>query len=253
MNKQHLRSSLEHSIGIFLIVMLMLAIVPVLIALTIAENGDWTAPEVIGGFAMGAVFLVVFVLVENRAEDPVIPLGLFRNPTFAVSAIATFFATFGFATAIIFLPLWFQVVQGASSTASGYDLFPFLFGLIASSVASGQIVSRTGHYKWLLVGSMALVAVGLTLFTNLRTEAAWRLRNRLDPQHVPDLRAPHSGQTPFAIPNAPWWQRLREELAPLTYELAGRQTKLLPKKDWAEILGHSPDVADALIQTFASL
>ena len=47
---------------------------------------------------------------------------------------------------------------------------PFLFGLIASSIASGQIVSRTGHYKWLLVGSMALVAVGLTLFTNLRTE-----------------------------------------------------------------------------------
>jgi EmrB/QacA subfamily drug resistance transporter len=152
------------------VVTLMLAIVPVLVALTIAENGDWTAPEVIGGFAMGVVFLVVFVLVENRAEDPVIPLGLFRNSTFTVSAIATFFATFGFATAIIFLPLWFQIVQGASSTASGYDLMPFLFGLIASSIASGQIVSRTGHYKWLLVGSMALVAVGLTLFTNLRTE-----------------------------------------------------------------------------------
>ncbi len=99
-----------------------------------------------------------------------IPLALFRNSTFTVSAIATFFATFGFATAIIFLPLWFQIVQGASSTASGYDLMPFLFGLIASSIASGQIVSRTGHYKWLLVASMALVAVGLTLFTNLRTE-----------------------------------------------------------------------------------
>ena len=154
------------------VVTLMLAIVPVLIALTIAENGDWTAPEVVGGFVMGVVFLVVFVLVERRAEDPVIPLGLFRNPTFTVSAIATFFATFGFATAIIFLPLWFQVVQGASSTASGYDLFPFLIGLIASSVVSGQFVSRTGHYKWLLVGSMALVAVGLTLFTNLRTETS---------------------------------------------------------------------------------
>ncbi len=61
-------------------------------------------------------------------------------------------------------------MQGASTTASGYDLMPFLFGLIASSVASGQIVSRTGHYKWLLVASMAIVAVGLGLFTGLRAD-----------------------------------------------------------------------------------
>jgi EmrB/QacA subfamily drug resistance transporter len=152
------------------VVTLTLAIVPVLVALTVAENGDWTAPAVVGGFAMGIVFLLAFIFVERRAEDPVFPLDLFRNRTFTVSAIATFLATFGFATAIIFLPLWFQVVQNASSTASGYDLFPFLLGLIVSSVASGQIVSRTGHYKWLLVGSMALVAVGLALFTNLRPD-----------------------------------------------------------------------------------
>ncbi len=152
------------------VVTLTLAIVPVLIALTLAENGDWTAPGVVGGFLMGIVFLVAFVLAERRAEDPVIPLGLFRNRTFTVSAIATFLATFGFATAIIFLPLWFQVVQNASSTASGYDLFPFLFGLIASSVVSGQVVSRTGHYKWLLVASMAILAVGLALFVNLRAD-----------------------------------------------------------------------------------
>ncbi|MGC8635054.1 MAG: MDR family MFS transporter [Candidatus Limnocylindrales bacterium] len=152
------------------VVTLTLAIVPVLVALTVAENGDWTAPAVLGGFAMGIVFVLAFIFVERRADDPVFPLDLFRNRTFTVSAIATFLATFGFATAIIFLPLWFQVVQNASSTASGYDLFPFLLGLIVSSVASGQIVSRTGHYKWLLVGSMALVAVGLALFTNLRPD-----------------------------------------------------------------------------------
>ncbi len=152
------------------VVTLTLAIVPVLVALTIAENGDWTAPGVVGGFAMGIVFLAAFIVAETRAEDPVIPLDLFRNRTFTVSAIASFLASFGFATAIIFLPLWFQVVQNASSTASGYDLFPFLLGLIASSVVSGLIVSRTGHYKWLLVGSMALVAVGLALFTNLRAD-----------------------------------------------------------------------------------
>jgi EmrB/QacA subfamily drug resistance transporter len=152
------------------VVTLTLAIVPVLIALTIAENGDWTAPGVVGGFAIGAIFLAAFLVAETRAEDPVIPLALFRDRTFAVSAAASFLGSFGFAVAIIFLPLWFQVVQNASSTASGYDLMPFLFGLIASSIVSGQIVSRTGRYKWLLAVSMLLLAGGLGLFTNLRAD-----------------------------------------------------------------------------------
>jgi len=142
----------------------------VLIALTIAEYGDWTAWGVILGFALGVLFLIAFVIIESRAEDPIIPLELFRIRTFTVSMIATFFATFGFATAIIFLPLWFQVVQNASTTASGYDLMPFLIGLIASSIAAGQIVSRTGHYKWILVAGMAAITAGLLLFTNLRAD-----------------------------------------------------------------------------------
>jgi MFS family permease len=93
-----------------------------------------------------------------------IPLSLFRNRTFAVSAVATFFAVFGFSVLIIFLPLWFQIVRGESTTASGYLLFPFLMGLIFSSIAAGQIVSRTGRYKVLLALSLAVMAVGIALF-----------------------------------------------------------------------------------------
>ncbi len=88
-------------------------------------------------------------------------------------------------------------------------------------------------------------------FTNLRTEAAWKLRNRLDPQFIADSRNPHAGRQPFSIPTHPWYSRLREELKPLTYELHGRQTKLLSKKDWVEKLGFSPDIADSLIQSFS--
>ena len=153
------------------------AIVPVLVALTLAENGDWGDPAVVGGFALGAVFLAAFIAVEARAADPMIPLGLFRNRTFAVSALATFLAIFGFSTLIIFLPLWFQIVQGATTTESGYLLFPFLFGLIATSVLSGFAVSRSGRYKMILVASMATMAVGLLLFSGLRadtpTPALW--------------------------------------------------------------------------------
>lgn len=87
-------------------------------------------------------------------------------------------------------------------------------------------------------------------FANLRTEAAWRLRQRLDPQGADDHRKPASRQD-FSIPAGDWWPRMREELLPLTYDLAGAKTRLLPKEDWCVAVGHSPDLADALIQSFA--
>jgi MFS family permease len=140
------------------------------VALTLAETSPWNDPYVVGWFVAGLVSFLAFLLVESRARDPMIPLSLFRNRTFAVSVIASFFAVFGFSTLIIFLPLWFQIVQGASTTASGYLLFPFLFGLIFSSIAAGLIVSRTGRYKMLLVIAMFLMAIGLELFSNLRAD-----------------------------------------------------------------------------------
>jgi EmrB/QacA subfamily drug resistance transporter len=157
------------------------AIVPILIGLTNKQTGQWTDPGVAGLIALGLALTAVFVLVESRAKEPIIPLGLFRNRTFTIAMIASFLASFGFFSAIVFLPLWFQVVQGSSATAAGYQLLPFLAGLIISSIASGQIVSRTGRYKWATVGSLVLLAAGLVLMTNLRADTpspqlwAWML------------------------------------------------------------------------------
>lgn len=148
-------------------------IVPILIGLTNAENGDWGSPGVWGLLVGGVVFLAIFVWVEARAVEPMIPLHLFRNRTFTVSMIAVFTAMFGFFGAVIFLPLWFQIVQGTSATASGYNLLPFLFGLILSSVISGQLVSRTGKYKLLTVTSLLLAAIGVFLMTHLRADTAF--------------------------------------------------------------------------------
>lgn len=88
-------------------------------------------------------------------------------------------------------------------------------------------------------------------FVNLRTEAAWRLRERLDTEHVRDIRSPHTAQIGFHFAPGTYQERLRVEIEPLTYSLVGGSTKLLPKDEWCEILGHSPDVADTLIQSFA--
>jgi EmrB/QacA subfamily drug resistance transporter len=146
------------------------AIVPILVGLTNAENGDWGSVGVWGLLLLGVAFLALFVWVESRAKEPMIPLHLFRIRTFAISMIAVFTAMFGFFGAVVFLPLWYQVVQGASATESGYKLLPFLFGLILSSVVSGQVVSRTGHYKWLAAGALALATLGVALMTNLRAD-----------------------------------------------------------------------------------
>lgn len=86
-------------------------------------------------------------------------------------------------------------------------------------------------------------------FTNLRSESAWRLRQRLDPGYVPGGAG--ATKMPFAIPPGAYWPRLREELRTLTYTVHGRQTRLLPKDDHAVLLGHSSDLSDALIQSFA--
>ena len=143
-------------------------LVPILIGLTNAQRGDWSDVGVWGWIVGGLVFLIVFLAVEARAREPIVPLDLFRNRTFSLSMLAVFTASFGFFGAIIFLPIWFQVVAGATPTQSGYYLLPFLAGLILSSVASGQIISRTGRYKWITAGALGLVVVGLVLFTNLR-------------------------------------------------------------------------------------
>lgn len=154
------------------VVVLTGAIVAILLALTNAETGSWAAANVVVPLVLGAALLGTFIFVERGAADPIIPLALFRNRTVSVSLIALLFQSTGFATAIIFLPLWFQVVKGTSTTTSGYDLFPFLLGMMFSSIVSGQIVSRTGRYRWLISGAMLVSALGLALFTNLQADTA---------------------------------------------------------------------------------
>jgi EmrB/QacA subfamily drug resistance transporter len=152
------------------VVTLTLGLMPILVGLTVAETSQWSDPAVWGSIVAGVVFLVIFVLVEARAAEPIIPLHLFRIRTFSASMGAIFLATFGFGAAIIFLPLYFQIVEGASATASGYKLLPFLGGLIISSIASGIIVSRTGRYKLVVLAGLVILAIGLGLMTNLRAD-----------------------------------------------------------------------------------
>jgi EmrB/QacA subfamily drug resistance transporter len=143
------------------------AIVPIMLGLTNKQFNDWTDPAVGGLLLLGIALLGVFLWMETRARDPILHLGLFTNRTFSVSVIATSLVSFGFFGGIIFVPLWFQRVLGSSATESGYQILPMMAGLMIGSIGSGQIVSRTGRYKWLMVGGMLTAAIGLLLLTQI--------------------------------------------------------------------------------------
>jgi EmrB/QacA subfamily drug resistance transporter len=146
------------------------AISLILIGLTNKGTGEWTDPAVGGLILAGLVVTGLFLWIEARSADPIVPLALFRIRNFTVSVMAMFFAAFGFFGAVIFLPRYFQTVTGASATISGYNLLPLVGGLIVSATLSGQIVARTGKYKFLMLGSLVLLAAGLVLLTNLTAQ-----------------------------------------------------------------------------------
>jgi EmrB/QacA subfamily drug resistance transporter len=148
----------------------VVALVPILIGFTNKQSAEWTDPQVGGLIALGLFFVAVFVWVESRAKEPILPLELFRIRAFTASVIAFFLAAMGFFAAVVFLPRWYQVVAGASATESGYQILPLLLGLIVSAVGAGQLVARTGRYKTLIVAALAMLAFGLFLLTNLRAD-----------------------------------------------------------------------------------
>jgi EmrB/QacA subfamily drug resistance transporter len=147
-----------------------LAIAPFLVGLTNKQTGNWSDPAVGGLILLGLAFGLVFILIESRSPDPIVPLTLFRSRAFTISVSGMFLAAFGFFGAVIFLPRWFQSVEGASATVSGYNLLPLLGALIFSAIMSGQIVARTGRYRLLMLGSMVVLAAGLLLLTGLRAD-----------------------------------------------------------------------------------
>lgn len=155
--------------------------VPLLLALTWGGSTyPWTSVTVLGLFAFSIVSLVVFLFVERRVPNPIMSLGLFKIPVFSLANGASFIINIAFLGVVMFLPLFMQLVQGVSATNSGFTLLPLMLGLIASSTISGQIVTRTGRYKPVMIVGALILLLGVFFLTqiNLDTtqlELAWRM------------------------------------------------------------------------------
>jgi EmrB/QacA subfamily drug resistance transporter len=145
---------------------IVLALVPLLL---VAENGrdwGWGSPLAIACYAIGAVGLVAFVIVEKLMGDAaLIPLKLFRHPTFSMVTVLGVLVGFGMFGAMMTLPLYLQLVNGATPTESGLLLLPMILGLMISSIVSGQVIARTGRYRLFPTIGSGLMAAGFLWFS----------------------------------------------------------------------------------------
>ncbi|MGX1673081.1 DHA2 family efflux MFS transporter permease subunit [Streptomyces sp. NPDC055400] len=160
--------SAKHTIdylGTFLIAAVATCLV--LVASLGGTTWAWDSAQIIGLVVLGVVLAVVFVQVERRAAEPVLPLKLFRIRTFTLSAVISFVVGFAMFGAMTYLPTFLQVVQGISPTLSGVHMLPMVIGLLLSSTASGQIVSRTGRWKVFPVVGTGVTTIGLLLLHQL--------------------------------------------------------------------------------------
>jgi EmrB/QacA subfamily drug resistance transporter len=127
----------------------------------------WLSPTIIWMAIASVLALIAFVLVERRAAQPVLPTRLFRNPVFAVAGPMSFIVGFAMLGGITFLPTYLQYVQGTTATASGIRMLPMVLGLLIAAIGSGNVVSKTGHYRvFPIAGSVGMTA-GLYLLSRL--------------------------------------------------------------------------------------
>jgi hypothetical protein len=148
----------------------------ILLALSWGGNQyAWGSGTIIGLLVVGAVLSVIFVFVEGRASEPILPLRLFRRPTFSIANAAGFILGFGMFGSIIYVPLYLQIVKGATPTSSGLLMLPMMVGIIFTSIIAGQLISKFGRYKWFTVAGTAVMTLGMALFAVIGVDTAlWK-------------------------------------------------------------------------------
>jgi hypothetical protein len=142
--------------------------------LTVAEQGrgwGWTSTASLACFGVGGLGVVAFFLAERAmGEEALIPLRLFRDRTVSVSTAANIIIGMGMFGGIVCIPLYLQIVKGATPTEAGLQMVPMTVGIMIASVVSGQLISRSGRYKVFPVIGTALVVVGLLLFSRVTAD-----------------------------------------------------------------------------------
>jgi len=138
-------------------------IVPLLLALSRVTTLGWSNPGVQSLLALAVVSLVAFIVIERRAQEPLMPPSLFGIRSIALASGGVFVLGMSMFGMFVYMPLYMQGVLGMSAASSGMLFVPMIFAMIFASMGSGQIVSRTGRYKALAVGGAVMATLGMAL------------------------------------------------------------------------------------------
>jgi len=127
----------------------------------------WGSPEILGLAAVAVLATIGFVIAEHRAAEPVLPLRLFQNRTFTLTAAIGLIVGFAMFGSVTYLPLFLQLVNGATPTGSGLQMVPMMGGMLFSSILSGQLISRWGRYKVFPIVGTFVMMIGLILLSRM--------------------------------------------------------------------------------------
>jgi EmrB/QacA subfamily drug resistance transporter len=132
----------------------------------------WTSGTIIGLLAAFVVLGALFLWWETKAPEPILPLKLFRDPVISVVSVTLFFASLAFFAAIVYVPLFLQVVKGVGATNSGLLLVPMMAGVLVATLVSGRLITKTGRYKIFPVVGLALSSVAMYLFSTMTVDTS---------------------------------------------------------------------------------
>jgi len=167
----------EHSIDFLGAILMVAATVSILLTVSIygPENG-WLDPRTITYLLAGFILVALFIYWESKAKEPILPLELFKNHTFTLTSVLGAVIGAGMFGAIVMLPLYLQVVKGASATEAGLKLIPLMLGIVSTSIFSGKAITKTGKYKKFPVMGTTLMTVGILLMVTLTRETPfWQI------------------------------------------------------------------------------
>lgn len=167
----------EHSIDYLGAILLVVSVTTTLLSVSVygPQNG-WTDSRTIAYLVIGIALAVAFVIWEGRAKEPIIPLKLFKNHTFTLTSILGAIIGAGMFGAIVMLPLYMQVVKGYSATDAGLKLIPLMLGIVSTSIVSGKLISKHGHYKRFPIMGTAIMTVGIAAMYSLQIDTPyWQL------------------------------------------------------------------------------
>jgi EmrB/QacA subfamily drug resistance transporter len=176
-----LDSGLRPKIDYFGALFLLVTVVPFLLGLTLDKTKfGWSSPLILGLFALSAVGLVIFVLIERRVPSPIISFSLFRNKVFALIIPISVLVGASFFAAVLFLSLYLINVLGVTATQAGTALIPLMGGMVFSSIATSVVVQRIGRYKpFILLGLLLMAAGFLWLLQIDLSTTLWTVRAQM--------------------------------------------------------------------------